>query len=74
MRPAERLSSAGFSGPSHYEATLDGQSPTERLVSLEANYPQLMGVTGPPYDIARMPVGTVHSICRRTPSDRLLAR
>jgi len=35
------LSAAGFSGPFHYEAALDGQTPAERLAFLEANYLQL---------------------------------
>ena len=36
------LSAIGFTGPLHYEATLDGQTPAERLESLEANYVQLV--------------------------------
>ena len=36
------LSAAGFSGPLHYEANLDGQTPAERLEFLEANYAQLV--------------------------------
>jgi sugar phosphate isomerase/epimerase len=31
-----------FSGPFHYEATLDGQTPAERLAFLEDNYSQLV--------------------------------
>ncbi len=37
------LGAAGFDGPFHYEATLDGQSPAERLAFLEANFSHLMG-------------------------------
>ena len=36
------LSAVGFSGPFHYEAALVGQTPAERLASLEANYSRLM--------------------------------
>ena len=35
------LSAAGFACPFHYEATLDGQTPAERLACLEANYAEL---------------------------------
>lgn len=38
------LGAAGFSGPLLYEATLDGQTPTERLAFLESNFSQLMKV------------------------------
>jgi sugar phosphate isomerase/epimerase len=41
------LEAAGFRGPFHYEATLDGQTPAERLAFLEANYSRLMGA--PPH-------------------------
>ena len=36
------LSGVGFSGPLHYEAKLDGQTPAERLAFLEDNYSQLV--------------------------------
>ncbi|MBI2438028.1 MAG: sugar phosphate isomerase/epimerase [Lentisphaerae bacterium] len=36
------LKATGFAGPLHYEAALDGQTPAERLVFLEANFLQLM--------------------------------
>jgi sugar phosphate isomerase/epimerase len=36
------LDAAGYSGPIHYEADLDGQTPAERLAFLEANFSQLM--------------------------------
>ena len=36
------LRAVGFSGPLHYEATLDGQTPAERLAFLENNYSQLV--------------------------------
>lgn len=36
------LKAAGFAGPLHYEAALDGQTPEERLAFLEANFSQLM--------------------------------
>ena len=36
------LSAVGFSGPLHYEARLDGQTPAERLAFLEVNFSQLM--------------------------------
>lgn len=36
------LRATGFSGPLHYEAALDGQTPAERLAFLEANFSQLM--------------------------------
>ena len=35
------LRAADFSGPFHYEATLDGQTPIERLAFLEASFSQL---------------------------------
>jgi len=38
------LSAAGFAGPLHYEANLDGQTPAERLESLEANYARLVAL------------------------------
>lgn len=40
------LSDGGFSGPFHYEASLDGETPAERLAFLESNYSQLT-VTSP---------------------------
>lgn len=36
------LREAGFAGPLHFEANLDGQTPAERLAFLEANYAQLL--------------------------------
>ena len=36
------LRASGCSGPILYEATLDGQTPAERLACLEANFAQLM--------------------------------
>ena len=36
------LSEVGFTGPLHYEANLDGQTPAERLAFLEANYQELL--------------------------------
>jgi len=36
------LREAGFPGPFHYEASLDGETPAERLAFLEANYVQLV--------------------------------
>lgn len=39
------LSAAGFSGPFHYEATLDGQTPAERLAFLEANFSRVMATS-----------------------------
>jgi sugar phosphate isomerase/epimerase len=38
------LDAIGFTGPLHYEATLDGQTPAARLASLEANYRQLVAL------------------------------
>ncbi|MBM4032971.1 MAG: sugar phosphate isomerase/epimerase [Planctomycetes bacterium] len=46
------LRAAGFRGPFHYEAALDGQTPAERLAFLEANFSQLMGES-PHSDLAR---------------------
>jgi len=40
------LSSIGFSYPLNYEATLDGETPAERLGFLEANYLRLMSIAG----------------------------
>ncbi len=37
------LSAIGFAGPLHYEASLEGQTPAERLASLEDNFSQLIG-------------------------------
>ena len=36
------LSAVDFSGPLHYEVTLDGQTPAERLAFLEASFSQLV--------------------------------
>ncbi|MGD0092031.1 MAG: sugar phosphate isomerase/epimerase family protein [Planctomycetota bacterium] len=36
------LSAAGYSGPFHYEADLDGRTPAERLAFLERSFSQLM--------------------------------
>ena len=44
MLSSSALSAAGFTGPLHYEANLDGQTPAERLESLEANYAQLVAM------------------------------
>jgi sugar phosphate isomerase/epimerase len=38
------LDAIGFTGPLHYEATLDGQTPAERLARLESNYAQLVAM------------------------------
>ena len=38
------LSRRGFAGPLNYEAHLNGQTPGERLASLEANYAQLIAL------------------------------
>lgn len=40
------LSAAGFTGPLHYEAALDGQTPAERLAALEDNYRRLVSGRG----------------------------
>jgi sugar phosphate isomerase/epimerase len=40
------LRATGFSGPFLYEATLEGQTPAERLAFLERNYAQLVSRTG----------------------------
>ena len=37
----DALVAAGFSGPFHYEAGLDGETPAERLAFLEGNFAQL---------------------------------
>ena len=42
------LRAASFSGPFHYEATLDGQTPMERLAFLETNFSQLQRATVQP--------------------------
>jgi len=39
------LSVVDYSGPVHYEATLEGQTPAERLAFLEANFSQLVSGT-----------------------------
>ena len=39
------LRTTGFSGPLHFEATLDGQTPGERLAFLETNFSQLVSGT-----------------------------
>ena len=38
------LNDVGFAGPLNYEARLDGQTPAERLESLERNYARLMAL------------------------------
>ena len=40
------LREAGFSGPFHYEAALEGRTPAERLAFLERNFGQVMGGSG----------------------------
>ena len=40
------LSAAGFAGPIHYEAFLDGETPAERLAFLEATFSQLVSGAG----------------------------
>ena len=41
------LRAVGFSGPLHYEAKLDGQTPAERLAILDNNYSRLVSGSGP---------------------------
>jgi len=38
------LQAAGFTGPFHYEAALDGKTPAEKLAFVQANYAQVMGL------------------------------
>lgn len=38
------LKSVNFDGPFHYEASLDGQTPAEKLAFLQANYARVMGL------------------------------
>lgn len=40
------LDAAGFCGPFHYEAALDGQTPSERLAFLEANFAKVIATAG----------------------------